>query len=110
MLSDGLALQTLHVEAVGFGGEDEEGHDRGSAVAGLEEVVESGQRLQEQVSTLVGELIPTYIVHTHTYISKSVGEFIVPSDNTYVHVHVHVLYISMSIVQYNTAIYTNECW
>ena len=58
LLGDGLSLEGVNVEAVGLSGEDKEGHHRYVRLVGLEEVIEAGQRLQEQVGTFVGELVP----------------------------------------------------
>ena len=54
-----MASQRLHVEVVGFGGEDEEGHHRDVGMGGLQVVVESGQGLDEDVGTFVAEFVAT---------------------------------------------------
>ena len=58
LLGDGLALQGVDVERVCLCGEDEEGYHGGLGVAGLQQVVEASQGLQEEVRTFVGELVP----------------------------------------------------
>ena len=62
LLGDGLPFEGVHVETVSLGGEDEECYHSDVTVAGLEVMVESSQGLYEQVSSLVGELIPGGVV------------------------------------------------
>ena len=56
-LGDRVAPQRLVVEAAVLGREDDEGDDGDVTGAGLEEVIESCQGLDEKVSTLVTELV-----------------------------------------------------
>ncbi len=57
LLSDGLAFERVYIEAVSLGGEDKEGYHCHITLAGLEVMVESSQCLNEEISSLVRELV-----------------------------------------------------
>ena len=57
-LCNGMPAQRFNIEAVGLGREDHEGHHGDVRARGLEQVVQTCQRFNEDVGPLVGELIP----------------------------------------------------
>lgn len=57
LLGDGVTTKGLHIEVVCLGREDQERHDGDITACRFQEVVQPGERLNEDVRALVAELV-----------------------------------------------------
>ena len=68
LFGDRLSLKRVHVEAVGLCRQDDESHHSDVTVRRLQVVVQPCQGFQEQVDSLVGELISVLCKHEYMYV------------------------------------------